>query len=228
MGVIDFHAHILPGADHGSHSVNTSLVQLDIAKKHGIDRIVATPHFYPHRHDIEDFLMRRNLAVSRLVPHLDESSPRVAVGAEVMLCVGLERFPRLSELTIGSSNILLIEPPMNDFSEEYINTVIVLKEEGYDLILAHADRYAPLTVERFISEGVLLQLNAISVLTLVKKRAVYDWIRRGLVVAIGSDIHGSDKRAYRELDKAKRRLGIDYDKISERAEALWSKFEFIN
>ena len=222
MGVIDFHAHILPGADHGSHSVNTSLVQLDIAKKHGIDRIVATPHFYPHRHDIEDFLMRRNLAVSRLVPHLDESSPRIAVGAEVMLCVGLERFPRLSELTIGSSNILLIEPPMNDFSEEYINTVIVLKEEGYDLILAHADRYAPATVERFISEGVLLQLNAISVLTLVKKRAVYDWIRRGLVVAIGSDIHGSDKRAYPALVKAYSKIVKYSSSVSAESNKIWN------
>ncbi|MBR2343400.1 MAG: histidinol-phosphatase [Clostridia bacterium] len=227
MGVIDFHAHILPGADHGSHSVNTSLVQLDIAKKHGIDRIVATPHFYPHKHDIEVFLQRRALAVSRIAEHLNESSPKIAVGSEVMLCIGLERFSRLDELTIGNSNTLLIEPPPNDFSEEYISTVAVLKEQGYNLILAHADRYSAASVERFLSEGVKLQINASALCTLVKNRAVYDWIRRGQVVALGSDIHGSNKRAYRELNMAIRHLGTEYERIFKVTEGIWNSFKTI-
>ena len=44
--MIDMHTHILPGADHGSRSVEMSLSLIDAALSVGIDKIVATPHFY--------------------------------------------------------------------------------------------------------------------------------------------------------------------------------------
>ena len=46
---LDYHAHILPGCDHGSSSVDMSLKQMDMAKEAGIQTICATPHFYPHK-----------------------------------------------------------------------------------------------------------------------------------------------------------------------------------
>ena len=60
IDIIDFHSHILPGADHGSSSVETSLAQLNSAKNAGVTRLIATPHFYPHRHTLEKFLARNN------------------------------------------------------------------------------------------------------------------------------------------------------------------------
>lgn len=42
---LDYHAHILPGCDHGSSSVDMSLKQMDMAKEAGIQTICATPHF---------------------------------------------------------------------------------------------------------------------------------------------------------------------------------------
>ena len=60
MDLVDFHSHILPGADHGSDSIDTTLFQLNSAMACGIDRIIATPHFYPNIHTVEDFLSRRN------------------------------------------------------------------------------------------------------------------------------------------------------------------------
>ena len=63
---IDFHAHVLPGADHGSANLDTSLKQLALAKQAGIDHVIATPHFYP-RHDApERFLKRRAEAEAAL------------------------------------------------------------------------------------------------------------------------------------------------------------------
>ena len=38
--MIDFHTHVLPGVDHGSSSIKTSLSQLDLAAAYGIDCIV--------------------------------------------------------------------------------------------------------------------------------------------------------------------------------------------
>jgi protein-tyrosine phosphatase len=42
---IDFHCHVLPGADHGSDSLACSLSQMKKAAAAGIDVIVATPTF---------------------------------------------------------------------------------------------------------------------------------------------------------------------------------------
>ena len=43
--ITDFHSHVLPGADHGSDSVETSERQLELVDGAGIDRVVAAPHF---------------------------------------------------------------------------------------------------------------------------------------------------------------------------------------
>ena len=225
MSVLDFHAHILPGADHGSHSIKTSLVQLDAAKKHGIDRIVATPHFYPHRHNIDKFLDRRAQSVDLLRMNLNDNHPKIAVGTEVMLCVGLENFQRLDDLTIGGSRTLLVELPPNDFSDEYVNTVVVLKEMGYNVVLAHAERYPKEYVEKLIREGALLQLNAIALFNIVTRHQALEWIRGGYVVCFGSDVHGTDKIGIRAMAKIKRRLGALYDSIAQKSETLWSAFQ---
>lgn len=42
---LDYHAHILPGCDHGSSSVDMSLKQINMAKEAGVQTICATPHF---------------------------------------------------------------------------------------------------------------------------------------------------------------------------------------
>ena len=68
--IADFHAHILPCADHGSDSVETSLWQLSSAANHGVTRIIATPHFYPHRHTVEAFSKRRDEAFNALKDHI--------------------------------------------------------------------------------------------------------------------------------------------------------------
>ena len=54
--ITDFHSHVLPGADHGSDSVETSERQLELLNGAGIDRVVATPHFYPSDVTVGEFL----------------------------------------------------------------------------------------------------------------------------------------------------------------------------
>ena len=49
----DYHSHILPGCDHGSDGIKTSLKQIEMAKSVGIKTICATPHFYPHKESVE-------------------------------------------------------------------------------------------------------------------------------------------------------------------------------
>ena len=70
--MIDFHAHILPGADHGSDGLETSKAQLGCLFKEGITRVVATPHFYPQRHSVDTFLERRDRAKKEILTLKEE------------------------------------------------------------------------------------------------------------------------------------------------------------
>ena len=63
--MIDFHSHILPKVDHGSNSLETSIKQLELAKKYGVTDVVATSHFYPQSNCDSAFLDRRDAAFLR-------------------------------------------------------------------------------------------------------------------------------------------------------------------
>ncbi len=214
MDIIDFHSHILPGADHGSRSLETSKKQLDLATKNGVCRIVATPHFYPERHHLEAFIERRDNAWSTLSSALTPESPKIAVGAEVLICDNIERLVGIEKLCIEGTRILLIELPFAFFKKEFRTSVFRLIKEGYTVVLAHADRYDPENIEMLLSAGAKIQLNASALSGISVKPHIKRWINDGYVVAIGSDIHSDDKRAYKSFVKAKKRLSklsaLDY------------------
>ena len=66
------------------------------------------------------------------------------------------------------------------------------------------------------SAGARVQLNASSLVGLFVKKHLYGWIDSGVVVALGSDIHGKDKKAYKNLSAALKKMG------KERAEKIMS------
>lgn len=222
MNVCDFHAHILPNADHGSSSVETSLSQLRLAADAGVTRIIATPHFYPHMHSVESYIENRNSAYRRLMSSFCEGLPEIRLGAEVLLCPNMARLPGIEELAIYGTKTLLIELPFNDFGREYIHSVEGLLFAGYDVVLAHADRYESKNIEAMLDLGVSLQLNASAINKFFRRWAVSDWLKRGVVSAIGSDIHGADAIAYKEFVRAQSRSGKAISDIILRSDKVWN------
>ena len=217
MKIIDFHAHILPKADHGSDSLETSLKQIEFSKNASVNTIIATPHFYPHMHRVEGFLEKRQNAYRELEAATDTS---VILGAEILLCEGLNRLKGLETLVLGNTNVLLIELPFSSFKREYESAVEDLISAGYTVVLAHADRYPDENIERLIPLGVKIQLNASSLVGLFTKKHLINWIDKGLVVGLGSDIHKADKKAYASYLKAKSKLGTRFDKIMQNSNDL--------
>ena len=59
MSVIDFHSHVLPRIDDGSHSPEESLGMLQISASQGIDVMAATSHFYATEDRISSFYSGR-------------------------------------------------------------------------------------------------------------------------------------------------------------------------
>ena len=65
--MIDFHSHILPAIDDGSQDIITSLKMIEELSLNGIDTIILTPHFYPHKISLEKFLNNRETAFEKLI-----------------------------------------------------------------------------------------------------------------------------------------------------------------
>ena len=199
LDLIDFHTHVLPGADHGSSSLSTSLSQLSMARDAGIKHIVATPHFYPDRHTVDYFLERRRKSYDELAPHITSAHPDIILGAEVLICPGIDHMEGIETLCIKGTDSILIELPFSDFNTSYCDVAYKLRSSGMKVILAHADRYPKENIECMLDAGAMIQLNAASLCTVFKQKHLYDWLSRGLVVALGSDIHGVDKKAYKHF-----------------------------
>ena len=108
---LDYHAHILPGCDHGSDGLATSLKQVEMAASAGVKTICATPHFYPHKESVESFLRRRKKTAGLLLRELPENAPLIQLGAEVLICDGMERLDGLNRLCREGTNELLLEMP---------------------------------------------------------------------------------------------------------------------
>ena len=223
VDIVDFHAHILPGADHGSDSVETTLGQLKLAKEWGVSRIVATPHFYPHRHTLNMFLNRRKHAYDALTSCLSGELPDVRIGAEVLVCEHIDKLEGLDELCISGTNVLLLELPFNDFSDKYRDSIEELISKGYTVVLAHADRYPKDNIDMLIASGAKIQLKADSLATLFKKPHLYEWAEQGHVVALGSDIHKKDKAAYKRFVTAKKKFSSFIDYIKRASDEMWNQ-----
>ena len=178
LEIVDFHSHVLPSADHGSSSVETSVSQLSSALSAGVKRIIATPHFYPHVHTVDSFIERRDAAYNTLLPYIP-NGVEIRLAAEVLICPGIHNLPGLENLFIRGTNTLLLEISNADFGPEHVDTVRELIGKGIDVVLAHADRYNPSYIEQLIELGAKIQLNACSLNTVFRRKHLYDWLDRG-------------------------------------------------
>ena len=220
--LVDFHSHILPRADHGSDSLNMSIKQLSLAKSAGVTRIIVTPHFYPQSHTVEGFLKKRNASFKRLNPSLQGDMPEIRLGAEVLLCENLHKMEGIKELCVFGTDTILIELPFSEHSICHVDSVAELIKSGLGVVIAHAERYDKSIIEEYISIGARLQLNASVLNKIMKPKHILDWIERGFVIALGSDIHRVDKKAYNHFRKGKFKLANDIIYIKEKSDAIWN------
>lgn len=216
---IDFHAHILPKADHGSDGTETSVKQVAMAREAGIQILAATPHFYPGSDTAEAFLERRSRCLGELTAKLGKDAPEILPGAEVQVCRGLNHLPQISELCFRGTNVLLLELSPDFRFSQFERTVEALRYDcKLQVVIAHVDRY-PELAEPLLDAGFMGQLNASSLCTLFKKKRLYDWIENGAIVALGSDLHGV-ATGYKDFLQAKKKLGSLYTEIMGRTQAL--------
>jgi protein-tyrosine phosphatase len=223
MELIDFHAHILPHMDHGSSRTATAKEQMTLIQSAGVKTVCATSHFYPQDVLPEVFIEERRSSLKTLLTAMGAAKrPNIYLGAEVLICKGLENMEGLERLCVEGTDVLLLEMPFthDTWDNEMFKTVHEMKKKGYRIVLAHVDRYPADLIEEMFDMGVQGQINVGSLNKLFKPKQLMRWIDEGSIVALGSDLHGCDPKAYAPFTKVAASLGERAERIMRTTEAL--------
>jgi len=203
---IDMHSHILPGCDHGSDSLETSLAQIKRAVEAGVSVIHLSSHYYHHSDDIDSFLKRRKRCYDKLMAALDDetkSKIRFVLGAEVTLEVELVEEPRLRELKIGDTDNILIEMPDMRWSDWTYNALYEIEvKHNLKPLIAHVDRYDQKQCEKLYEMGLNVQVNASAFTSIFTRSKMMKLFREEKAHVIGSDVHGKEAKQYDQYEKA--------------------------
>lgn len=165
QGIIDIHAHVLPGIDDGAANMEEAKAMLQMAYSQGIRKIIVTPHF-KRGQDLEHIVeLSRKLQreAHEIHKHFD-----IYLGQEILYYEDiLGDLREKKALTMCGSNYVLIEfPPLVTYSRLFqgLRKIILAR---YIPILAHMERYRCLRekgrVDELIISGCVLQMNYCSI-----------------------------------------------------------------
>ena len=165
MYICDIHSHLLPGIDDGSPDWETTMRMLKASRDAGVQEIIATPHYLPwHRHNI-----------AKKIPELcreAETRAKRDLGIDIRIYPGEELYyhrelpDALAEgraLTLANSRSVLVEFPEQAAWSDLQFAAGQLGRSGYQMILAHFERYGALRrpgrIDELLSMGVRIQSN---------------------------------------------------------------------
>ncbi|MDD6268497.1 MAG: capsular polysaccharide biosynthesis protein [Oscillospiraceae bacterium] len=210
--ITDYHTHVLPGIDDGSKDAETSLEMLIQLKEQGIERVIATPHFYAHREkSVEDFIEKRRNAYDSIKNNL---SLPVILGAEVAIEHGISEIKDIDKLAIEGTRLILLELPYRGYkewmSEEIYN---ISSEYGLKVVLAHIHRYTDYYSDEQMNEilktDAVFQINNEAFDSHSSKSFVKNLLKREVPIVFGSDAHNlTDRKPNWKILKKKRNMSI--------------------
>lgn len=222
--LIDIHSHILPGADDGSDSLETSMKMLKCAADDGISGIILTPHNKPGHQNMDFSKMTSTVEKLQKMMLKEDITVELYVGSELYYRSGLlEEIESDTAVTMADSRYVLLEfNPLEDY--DYIrNGIYSLLMGGYYPILAHAERYRNVCIKKYgiddlIEMGCYIQVNAASIMGKSgskAKRFVKKILKQQQVHFVATDAHDLGKRApclSNCADFIRKKYGEDYSK----------------
>ena len=220
--LVDTHCHILPEVDDGARSMEETRQMLQEAYEEGIRYIIATPHHHPRRGRKSPKQLRRQLKLVREEAAQISDELRIYLGTEIYF--GQDIPERLREeliLTMNKTKYVLVEFSPGDPFDYICQGIQQIQMKGYEVILAHIERYQCMyknieNVEHLKHMGVRIQVNADSITGesgWKAKRFVRRLIDERLVFCVGTDAHDPKRRPPRMKKAAEyveKKCGEDY------------------
>lgn len=195
----DYHSHILPEIDDGSKSAEESVQMLEKLSEQGLERVVATPHFYAHREEsVESFIKKRKSAYENLC-RKDIPVKEIYLGAEILMESGISECDGIEKLAIEGTNLILLEPPYYDCPKNLTDEIYSISYD-YKLkpIIAHIHRYIGLyeksEIEELLKIDAVFQINNQAFRNFREKHFVKSLIKEGYPLVFGSDCHNMTSR----------------------------------
>lgn len=202
-GFYEVHCHILPGVDDGAEDLEEAKNMLRQYYRDGVRTIYATPHYRKRMFEPSmELIMER-------YQQLKMESERIGEG--IRLYLGCEYHADLDIVdnlnagkrpVMGNSRCVLTEFSLSWDYSGIRERCYELLSNGYEPILAHAERYPALVkrpelIKHLVEMGAYIQINAESLLGYTgfsSRRFCKYLIREDLLHLIGSDAHGIKKR----------------------------------
>lgn len=210
--MVDIHTHVIPFVDDGSPSLEESIKMVKHEIDIGVNTIICTPHHINRRYEKtveeikEKFLLLKKEVEKQNLP------VKLLLGQEICYTHREDQIKMLKEgklLTLDNSERILLEFSFHREPEDVIDIVYNFSVNGYQVIIAHVERYEWMTFDKVAAlkkEGALIQINSNSYLGLTswkEKRFARKLIKHDLVDFVASDTH-----SFREstLDKAYKKI----------------------
>ena len=197
--MIDIHSHILPGVDDGARTLTDGVEIVRELAGIGVTDMIATPHYMNETQFVSPY--RENCKLFERLKQVlaDEGiGVRIHLGNEIYIddeILSLLNAGKISGL--AQSKYLLIELPLNEEFPNYEDVFLDLMNRGFQVILAHPERYTLVQNDISIAEqlhemGVLLQGNLGSIMGKYgsgAKKTIKKLVKEKLIFAFGTDTH---------------------------------------
>lgn len=222
----DMHCHLIPRVDDGSKCMEESIECLKTLKAVGYKKVIITPHFqYPRFQNDEDDICRRYEELKQQAGDAGVQIVFAGISGEYRIDTGFQ--PRLDKprfLKLGGKYVL-VEFSLHQQMPGCDEMIFDLQLKGYDIILAHPERYPYLNVfgsrmEQLKNQGVYFQINALSLGGFYgeeAKRRAYYMLEQGWVEFMGTDTHNT---VY-----AQALINLTHDR---KVEKTLEKYDFLN
>lgn len=214
----EYHCHILPGIDDGAKDVETSLAMIKMMKAQGVERIVATSHFYAHREkSVAEFLKKRQAAFDKI---RDKAAVKeIYLGAEVAVENGISELADIEKLAVEGTRMILLELPYRAYSKWMSEEIYNIGAEfNLKVMLAHVHRYLEYyskdELEGILSTKAVMQINNEAFAGWREKKLVKRIIDDEKRFAFGSDAHNLDDRKP-NWDLLKKKVKPDVIELSD-------------
>ncbi len=192
----DMHAHLVPGVDDGSDSIETSLKLIAGLEHLGFKKLIITPHIYETFYKNSEKTLRKpfdemNSALAT------QSKVETYLSAEYFVDEAFEKLVANAALIPFPSKHILVEISLVGYNPRLEQIVFDLVTLGYTPILAHPERYLYLskslkTFQKLKDMGCEMQCNINSLGGYYGKASEemgWGLIGAGLVNYLGTDMH---------------------------------------
>ena len=212
--MIDVHSHVLPGVDDGAEDLIDSVEIIRGLASQGVTDLIITPHYISvtrQANPRSDNLVILNQLRDEL--HRQGIAINTYLGNEIYIDFKIANLLSRGRISpLADSNFLLIELPMSGDFEGFEDIFLRLQRDGWQVVLAHPERYHSTQreyqiLEDLYQQGVLFQCNLGSLIGQYGRSAqklAKRLLKDDYVFCLGTDIH--HQRDYREINKAQKKL----------------------